>query len=1195
MVRCPNDEELARLLDEQLDTTDQDGLVAHVEDCPACRERLEELTRGPSLQVGGRPVAEVAAAPASATASPSADDPYATADPVPASRGATIPHGPAPQSAALPEGPAPDDYEILSKLGEGGMGVVYRARHRPLNRLVALKMIRPESQDVPEQLARFLIEAEAVARLDHPNVVQIYDYGEVAGVPFFSLELLEGGSLRDRLAGTPQPGRSAAALLVTLARAMDVAHRAHIVHRDLKPANVLFDRAGNPKITDFGLAKRLEQEDGHTHSGQVMGTPSYMAPEQARGEPRRIGPLVDVYALGAILYEMLTGRPPFKGTTVWETLRQVVEEEPVPPSRLQPRVSRDLETICLKCLAKEPHRRYAGATALADDLHRYLAGEPIRARRTPAWERAVKWVRRHPTAATLLATAAAVLIGLVGAGLRYDRQVREQERIEFRRVASLRARAGDRIILGQKALAQGKYADGKEIVGKLVGEIEHETKLADLHAQALVLLGQLDRAVSRAAAIEVGRVRRQAFDDASFAAHFYGTRFIGLDPAASVQATRAAARAALAAFATEGPADSWTLPPASDMLKPEDRPGIAEGCYEMLLVLAEAEAEPLPGEDPRRQADRGLRLLDAAARLRPASTRAFHLRRAACLARIDDTAGAKHERALAAALEPASPFDHFHLGLERYDRGDGPAALREFDAVMQAQPNHFWARCLLSICQLNAIPSRPGEARAGLTACLQQRPDVPWLYLLRGFASGQMAALSLQQAEVHTAHADALRLRRYPVGLHTTSAADAPTSPLSKEGPRGVGDPSDATQSRIPIEADTLFDAAEADYLQASRRLAAAPSDELLYILHVNRGVLRLQRRRWADAIADLQEAIRLNPSKFFPYDNLAEVYAQQDRLADALAMLAEAILRQPDRADLYRKRARLHVRREEIPAALHDLEDALRYEVPASPALAADHTERGRLLHGTGRLEEALASYDAALKIAPADAETHRLRVDVLLKRKRYDDVIGSCDAYLAGGPPSADLYALRGLARAARNDLPGAIADDTQALALRPETPRVLVDRGWAYLFSASPKLALRDFDEALRLDPSLGDAHGGRGNALVLLGQHRDAVVAALASLRHGEPTARTYYNAARTLALAASVAMTEGDRRGFTAVEVAGGYLDRAQALLGQAIEKLPAAERAEFWRDVIQTDPALRVLRRRPKFEELNGPYAPSSR
>ena len=223
-------------------------------------------------------------------------------------------------------------FQILAELGRGGMGVVYKARHRQLNRTIALKMILDGKHAHSEHRERFRIEAEAVARLRHPNIVQIYDFGEADGCPFVTLEMLEGGSLADRLKGTTQPGRAAAELVATLALAIHAAHQAGIVHRDLKPPNVLFDRDGTPKITDFGLAKRLEVDEGHTRTGQVMGTPCYMAPEQARGQVRSIGPPADVYALGAILYEMLTGRPPFKGSSVIATLQQVVNDDVVPPS-----------------------------------------------------------------------------------------------------------------------------------------------------------------------------------------------------------------------------------------------------------------------------------------------------------------------------------------------------------------------------------------------------------------------------------------------------------------------------------------------------------------------------------------------------------------------------------------------------------------------------------------------------------------------------------------------------------------------------------------------------------------------------------------------------------------------------------------------------------------------------------------------
>jgi serine/threonine protein kinase/DNA-binding SARP family transcriptional activator len=310
--------------------------------------------------------------------------------------------------------PAIAGFEVLGLLGRGGMGVVYQARQVQLNRLVALKMIRAGEHAGPEDLARFRAEAEAVARLQHPHIVQIFEVGEHAGLPFFALEYLEGGSLQHRLQGSPLPAREAAQLVQTLARAIHAAHQRGIIHRDLKPANVLLDQDGRPKITDFGLAKRVEGGAGLTQSGVVMGTPSYMAPEQARGRGKAVGPAADVYALGAVLYECLTGRPPFKAATPLDTMLQVRSDEPVPPRRLQPKTPPDLETICLKALQKEPGKRYASATALADDLKRFLSGEPIQARPSTPWEKAVKWARRKPTAAALTGVSGSALLILLG-------------------------------------------------------------------------------------------------------------------------------------------------------------------------------------------------------------------------------------------------------------------------------------------------------------------------------------------------------------------------------------------------------------------------------------------------------------------------------------------------------------------------------------------------------------------------------------------------------------------------------------------------------------------------------------------------------------------------------------------------------------------------------------------------------------
>jgi eukaryotic-like serine/threonine-protein kinase len=313
--------------------------------------------------------------------------------------------------AAAPR-PHVEGYTIITELGRGGMGVVYKARQKKLNRIVALKMVLAGAHAGPEQLARFFTEAEAVAHLQQVNIVQIYEVGEHEGLPYFSLEYVDGGSLSERIGGKPQPVDEAAQQVELLARAMAYAHERGVVHRDLKPANILLTKDGQPKITDFGLAKRLESDSSQTKSGTLMGTPNYMAPEQARGLVRDVGPLADVYALGVILYEMLTGRTPFLGASILDTLQQVRNQEPVPPSRLQPKVPRDLETICLKCLEKEPAKRYEGAAQLADDLHRFLAGEPILARPVAAPERLWRWCRRNKRVAALTSAVLGLLVSL---------------------------------------------------------------------------------------------------------------------------------------------------------------------------------------------------------------------------------------------------------------------------------------------------------------------------------------------------------------------------------------------------------------------------------------------------------------------------------------------------------------------------------------------------------------------------------------------------------------------------------------------------------------------------------------------------------------------------------------------------------------------------------------------------------------
>jgi eukaryotic-like serine/threonine-protein kinase len=371
--------------------------------CRDCPELLDELRRRIRALQALNPALDAATLPPVAPG-----DPYETRTPPPTPE--ATPTNLAAVGAKMIAG-----YEILGELGRGGMGVVYKARQVQLNRTVALKMILSGDHADEQDRVRFRSEAEAVARLQHPNIVQIHEVGESDGHPYFSLEFCPGGSLASRLAGTPLPPADAAGLVAAMARAVQAAHEAGIVHRDLKPANILLAADGTPKITDFGLAKKLG-EAGRTVTGAILGTPSYMAPEQAAGKGKEVGPAADVYSLGAILYQTLTGAPPFEGQSAWETVHLVLTAEPEPPSRRNPRVARDLETICLRCLDKDQAKRYPSALALADDLRRFQSGQPIQARPVGWPERVVKWGRRHPTLAALLALSSALLLALLAGG-----------------------------------------------------------------------------------------------------------------------------------------------------------------------------------------------------------------------------------------------------------------------------------------------------------------------------------------------------------------------------------------------------------------------------------------------------------------------------------------------------------------------------------------------------------------------------------------------------------------------------------------------------------------------------------------------------------------------------------------------------------------------------------------------------------
>jgi tetratricopeptide (TPR) repeat protein len=1057
--------------------------------------------------------------------------------------------GAARRSKSFPTVPG---YEILSVLGRGGMGIVYKARQVALKRLVALKMLREGPHAGGHELARFRSEAEAVARLQHPHIVQIYEVGEHDGVPYFSLEFVDGGSLKDALAGAPLPAGAAAALVETLARAIQAAHQRGIIHRDLKPANILLASGGReppverpptgdsraplagliPKIADFGLAKRLDGGPARTHSGAILGTPSYMAPEQTGGRGAEVGPAADVYALGAILYEALTGRPPFRAATALETLEQVRGQEPVPPGQLQPKLLRDLETICLKCLQKEPRNRYASAEALAEDLRRFLAGEPIRARPVGLWERGWKKVKRRPAAAALWGVCAAALLALVAGVLLYQEQrarLAEKELAERVRSDAARARVQELLRQAEEAAARGNWQEAQPPLASARALLGSEPSLADLRGQVEGWHARVAGRLQEQAAARRARDKQADFFRLRDEAVFHGTLFTGLDVPANLRRSAAAARQALALFGVS--AEPGERPVLEACFTTREKADLTSACYELCLILAET----LARQDPP-QLRQAVGLLDRAAKWGP-TTRAYHLRHGRYMRLLGDDPGAAAEAERAARCRPAGALDYFLTGEDWQRQGHLGRAIAAFESALRLRPDHFWARYLLAVCYLKR--NHAGElqaAKACLTACLVQKPGFVWLYVLRGFAHGQLEE----------------------------------------------------------------FPAAARDFQEA---LGLSPNPEARYAILVNRGALAVRQRKFAEAIADFQAAIGLQPDRYQAYLNLAHAYQRQQKLDLAVAQLNQAVDRarpllranqlEPSAlAFLYHHRAWLHWQRRDLDAALADFGRAVCVPAAAAqyPLRAQDHACCGRIRAQQQRHHDAVRAYDTALRIDPTYAEAYRWRAEALVALGRWKEARAAFDQALARGlKPQADFYLARGLTRAHLKDYPGALDDYTLALTLKPE-PAVYVRRGWVHLVNESLTLARHDFDQALRLDPKHGEAHAGRGYVQVKLGHLDQAVADAEKAVQRGPQTPRLLWNAARIAAQVVGRLEADPKQRGPSALDRRLGCQEQALKWLRRALEK-SGRESAAFWRRYVQEDVAFNPIRQSPGFKRLAADYA----
>jgi tetratricopeptide (TPR) repeat protein len=875
-----------------------------------------------------------------------------TDPPRPPPPGTLPPRAPSRPAVTLP------GYEILGELGRGGMGVVLKARHLALKRLVALKMILGSGLAGPEQLLRFRKEAEAVARLQHPNIVQVFDVGEHDGYPYLSLEFVDGGTLAGKLKGCPLPPRAAAGMLETLARAVHYAHERGIIHRDLKPANILLATDGTPKITDFGLAKQMDQgPEQSTRAGVIAGTPAYMAPEQATGRTDQFGPRTDVWALGIILYELTTGKLPFDGNDAMEVLRRVTSEEAASPRTYQAALPRDLEVITLKCLSKVPERRYTSAGELADDLRRFLQHEPIRARPTSAGERLVRWVWRHPAVTALAAglLLAATAWGMVAVTHYRDAEAKRAEIVADANYALERARA---------AVSQSDWDRAAE----LMAELTTAAAAPEVNAAVRDETERLNRQVQvRLAARETQRRFTALRDDALFQAA----------PGVTT-AVRETANQALDLVGYRN-ADDW-LP--SDEFSDAQAVEILCGVFELQVLTAP---------------DGKLAGVSAAAR-RAADE--YQRRRGA-----SDSA----RRAFAG-------LELYLAGLDHFEHGRHAAALDAFTAALLAQPERYWARYFQALSYAR-LGQRPELVRDALTVCLARRTDVVWPYLQRGFAHAQLAAYDAADADFREAErllgnrpdpqAEYVLLNNRAVARLGQGKVDDALTDLG----RAARLKPDAYQAFLtsaqafrikhdPTAALRSLDDALARAERPGKESQVPPAT--LALVYRTRAHWRLEQKDTESALRDLATASSLEPaaaSRARLLRDRGQLFARQHRFAEAVASFDDALRQTPGDADVLLVRAECLLNLEKWDEAEAGYSQAFAASIrPTAKALAYRATARLRRAK-----RDALGAFldlTLALDLEPANVSWRAQRSQAAMANEDYATAVSDCDAVLAKEP---------------------------------------------------------------------------------------------------------------------------------------------------------------------------------------------------
>ncbi|MDQ7780338.1 MAG: tetratricopeptide repeat protein [Planctomycetota bacterium] len=929
---------------------------------------------------------------------------------------------------STPGGAPTPRYRLIALLGQGGMGKVYKAWDCKLKRLVALKQILSEGTTDANQIERFIREAHAAAKLEHPNIVPVYDVGEHAGKHYFTMRFIDGVPLNKLRPHAPAEGgdasgpdgtkltvRRALEIIRDVARALDYAHKQGVIHRDIKPHNIILDSKGIPFVMDFGLAKDVSAV-GKTKlsiTGALMGTPGYMSPEHTKGVSSLVGPASDQFSLGIVLYELLTGRTPFTAEGLYELIREICEKEPerpsrvllaaaeqaapsgenegksagsastgsrTPSSRLRIRIPRDIETICLKALEKDPHRRYGSMSEFADDIDRFLNGEPITARTATAMEKL--WRKAMRRKSTLVPTAAAVIITLVVA-LWFALESARKEQDYLRLVNDAR-----------QSENAGRIEDA-------LGLYEQARQLKPDEADAVAGAGRCRDTIGVKQQADAHRQQRAAARDAARVFYERAKGLIKFDPAsdnAIVELDKAI----------------------------EADPAYAEAYYERGNIRWNKHELDKAVADLTKAIENDARLVNA------------YRDRALVYEEMGETQKAVDEFVLIVKLDPGSDAGHFANGNILMNKKEYPRAIEEFSEALKLNPALFWAMCNRSFSRIQV-----GDLQGAIDDCTQAiklNPAFSMAYNNRAIAYFFMGDVERAMADTDMAVTLGPKDHRNYVNRGIVR--------------RETGDPDGA----IKDFDEALKHGPETVLILSNRGLACAAVGDL------------------AGAIADYDRALEIDPKSTEVYCNRGVVRRRRGDLKGALEDYEAALEFDPKCAAAYIGRG--VVRRE-----VGDLDGAITDGMKAAeldPKAADPHNNLGLAYADRGDFDKAIAEYSEALKLKPRHKEALANRGIARANKGDLDGAISDVDGALSLDPQFAEAFSFRGRIRAAMRDFKGAVEDYSRALNIEPIDPSTLCNRGLARSESKDLDGAIADYDQALKLDPKLTEAYMNRGSA-------------------------------------------------------------------------------------------------------------------